>query len=74
MAMRSQGREIRKHDTDVHRTRECACAETTDRLGNDFGEIDWADDTGLSDSKTSDQQPSEVDLPEPTGISELLEQ
>ncbi|KAG7141461.1 hypothetical protein HYQ46_007822 [Verticillium longisporum] len=47
--------EVCKDNAEIDETGEHAGAETTDRGGSDFGEVDGADDRGLADAKTGDE-------------------
>lgn len=50
-----------KHDTNINRARESAGAETADRLGSDFRQIDRSNDSRLTDTEASNEAAS-VDL------------
>lgn len=56
-----------KHDPNVHSTRKGTCAETSNRLWCDFGQIDGSNDGCLADAKSSNET-ARIHLTESTTI------
>jgi hypothetical protein len=50
--------EVCKHDSNVNSSREGSCAKTANRLWRDFGEVDRSDDSGLTNTETSNEAAS----------------
>lgn len=61
MKFTSPRSEIRKHNSDIHRSGESASAKTSNRFWRDFGQVDGSYHSCLADAETSDKSPG-VDL------------